>query len=500
LYACAWIPVQVARGFSNPSLLPVLTLVMLYALWRVLEGRDRYLILAGAAWVTAWQLHDQVWLLLPFVCLLFLVPRPRVRVSTCLLTLFCGALLLAPWLWYEAQHGWSNTRAMFDYVRLFLTEPGREHGVTTAPRRAAETFTILLRAFSDTLWGQAVWAGAVLASGIVLLRDARRSKRALHLVLAALTPLWVLVWPGPVYPLNIAFILPFPFLLVGYGFSRVPAGALRRMGAVAILLFGALNGYWVLTALQAVSPTRASYSTARAIVREILERTAGRPFVFEMFAAEPTEAYDAPYVYLLKRGGANLTREDEAMRVQVYDPAAHEGPDILDANHASVPGNGTVIQDIRVAVFAPPKALEEELPVKAWKLPRAKGAVTAEGEVVLTASGSDETTARGRVAVEPRAAYLFRFECRNELEGGDQRVYVQVANRAGEVMRTYPDGGGYVCPSTAEWARGSILVRTPADAARATLLLRNSGNGTVWFRGAELRRAVLEPLVGAFQE
>jgi hypothetical protein len=231
------------------------------------------------------------------------------------------------------------------------------------------------------------------------------------------------------------------------------------------------------------APTRSSYLTARQVTADILARTGGAPFVFEMFVEPQTEAFASPYIYLLKRAGAALTTQGDAMRVQVYDPATlAEGQ------------GGEIFQTIRVVTFAPPSQLGPNLLDAEWNLHK-RVVVTAENELELTAAEIDDAlSATQRLPLKANATYLLQFECRNALERGDQRVYLQTLNEPGDVVQTFPNGAGYECPKTAEWTHGSILVRTAAETKRSIIFLRLYGVGTVWFRNVRLQKTSLEQL------
>lgn len=482
LYACALVPIVVARGFSNPSLLPLLTLGQLYSLWRIVNGQDRFLILLSSLWLLSWQLHDQVWLLLPPFVLALLLFRPRFRWSTLALTFVSALVLLLPFLWYELQHDASNLRLMLAYVGGSFSNPSGQNGITNAPLRLLQTLNLLASAFSSNLWLELVWVLAIASCTILLLGHVRRDRTALFLLPVAMIPLMVLVWPGPIYALNVAIALPVPFILVGYGFAQIPTGMWQRAGLTAVSLFCLVNAFFVAGSIRAQLPGRGSYLTARQIAAAIISRTAGSPFAFEMFTDKPTEAFDTPYLYLLKRAGLAPTGSVQAMRVQVYDPAG-----MAPAN------SGVIFQNIRVLVYAPPAAIGPNLLETKWRFPKG-GMLIGDNTIELTATETVDTlSALYRLPLDANATYLLQFDCHNALSVGDQLVFMQTLNDAGAVLGTFPIGG-YKCSTAVEWQPDSVLVQTPPGTKHCIVFLRNHGLGKAWFRNVRLQKAVLNPI------
>lgn len=491
LYACAQIPVQVARAFSNPALLPFLTLLMLYALWRMMQGRDRYLLVLVGAWLIAWQLHDQVWLLMVLFAAVAIVFRLRIRISTGLLAMGLTVLLLSPFIWYEATHNAANLRAMVEYVNLALTNHSPEIGVGGAPLRVVQTLDILARGTFQDVALQVVWSVAVLASVAALVWRAKsETPGAQLLLLYACVPLLYLIWPGPIYGLNVAIVLPVPFLVVGYGIERVgrvqPRWAYAALAGIVVL--GTWNAFRIANLKRIWDLDRDSYATVRAVVEKIQQASGGEPFVFEYIVETRNEEFASPYLYLMKRGGARLTTDARAMHIRVYNPAV-----LGDA------AGGTNLHGVRVLAYNAPQPQGQNLLKPLWQ-------VRGDNKVdVRLAADTDEIALQGqagenapaaiqRLAMEPNAWYLLRFECKGASAPSEARVFVQTLNAAGDANATFPEGSGYLCPTVGEWTQGAILFQTPPQTAAARIWLRNLGLETVGFRRTELQLAVVNEI------
>lgn len=490
LFAVGLVPVVVSRAYTNPALLPCLTLVMVYALWRMVAGDDRFLLVLVGAWVIAWQLHDQVWLLLPFFAAAWIWFKIRVRGRMIALALALVLALLAPFIVYETTHDAANTRLMLDYVRSAGAERAGEVGVAGAPRRVVETLWVLARAFAVPAALRAVWSAALAASAVLLvLRFRKESSGAQVLGLYAFVPLLFALWPGPIYEVNVAIAIPLPFLLCGYGFDRLIQWQprWRQIGAVFVALLCVINLYLQFDSLRTRSLGANSYLTTRMAVAEILARTAGQPFVLEYIVQTRNEEFASPLQYLLKRYRANVTTDPLAMRVRVYNPAE------LGGN-----GEGTLIYGIRVVALSVPQPTGENLLVKPWNLPaqadRASPPESADQDSLRLDAVSQTQTAVQRVPIEQNALYLLQFECKNELRRGEQRLFVSALDTQSNTIETYPNGAGYLCPPSAEWSQGAVLFQAPERAVRARVLLQNQGEGAVWFRNIRLQRAIQMPL------
>ncbi len=490
LYACAQRPIQVARALSNPALLPFLMLVMVYALWQMIQGRERYLFVLVGAWLIAWQLHDQVWLLVIFFVAAYLFFRPRVHRRTILAALVLSGLLLSPFLYFESAHDASNIRAMLEYVRNSAINPSSEGGIGNALNRLVSTLELLSYDFSDPPALRVIWISAVLASGIALLARVRKeTPGAQFLCMLMGLPFLYLIWPGPIYALNVAIVLPIPCLIVGYG-ATLLAREQRTWQyvclGVVVTLCG-VNLVWLLQMLHTREPIGNSYATVRELTEYIRTRVGDEAFAFDYVTKRNNGDLAKPYYYMFQKGGMRLTSQGTAMHVWLYDPAGQ-----------SQKQDGLALRDVRVIVYASPVIRSNNILANNWKLQAHIGSASRdEGtqEMALhTQTVSDATNAVQRMELDANRTYLLQFECRNQLSRGEQRVYVQALDRDKNVLRIFPNGRGYICPPTNEWTSGSILLETPADTARGAIYLRNRGEGTVWFRNVTLHHAELVPL------
>lgn len=490
LFALGLVPVVVARQFTNPALLPCLTLLMVYSLRRMSRGDDRFLLVLVGAWLIAWQLHDQVWLLLPFIVVAWVWFKIRVRPRMLGFALLLVLALLAPFLYYEATHDAANLRAMLDYVRSAGSERAGAVGPSGAPVRVVATLGVLARAFAEPAVMRGVWSMAVTASGALLIvRFRRETPGAQLLLLYAVVPLLYALWPGPVYEVNLAIVIPVPFLLCGYGFEKLTHWQ-PRAKTISLTLFALLCGINLLLqfdSLRTRSLAADSYLTVRQTVAEMQRRSAGQPFLFEYIVETENEEFASPFQYLLKLARVPVTADPLAMRIRVYNPA------LLAETE-----RGTQIHGLKVVAVSPPRPLGENLLSKPWNL-RAQAGQSAQdilnGQIIMDSNASGESLmAVQRVPIEPNGLYLLQFECKNRLQLGAPRIFVSALDAKSRALETYPDGAGYACPPSAGWTPGAALFQSPPGTVRARVLLRSDGVGTAGFRNIQLHPAALDTL------
>lgn len=88
--------------------------------------------------------------------------------------------------------------------------------------------------------------------------------------------------------------------------------------------------------------------------------------------------------------------------------------------------------------------------------------------------------------IEPDRQYVLSFSHANQ-PGTDQRVYVVAVADDGTWLQTFPDGGGYLCPTSDVPQRTLMPVQFPTGTRSIILFLRVSGLGQATFRDVSLR-------------
>lgn len=89
--------------------------------------------------------------------------------------------------------------------------------------------------------------------------------------------------------------------------------------------------------------------------------------------------------------------------------------------------------------------------------------------------------------LQPGHTYALSFRYRHNLSGGAQRVYVSAHDDALNWLDTFPDGLGYDCPSSQDWAREGFAFTLPTGTTSTVVWLRATGQGTADFSDVELQ-------------
>ncbi len=511
LYACSGSAVSLARAFSNPSVLPLFSVLLVVAVALWVRGQARFLPVVVAALVASWQIHDQALLLTIWALVLAAILRPPVTRRAVAWSLVAAAALLLPFAWHEAKGEWANLRAMAAFVGHSAAQNARpELAVGTLERLTAiaqitREFLPPANALQWALVAAAILSWLAMLYAAVRQRGLPVSRRRMLWVLAAYGALpWLyLVWPGPLYASNLEIVLPVPFLLVAYGCARLVH--LDRRAALAasalVVLVCSMSAAETLSRLAQAKPTAASLGTAQRVVDYILNEASGKPILWRLDTDwEHTEAYDAPWRYLLEWRGARLATTAAAVTFVIISPAERARGERQA---------GTLVQGIRVVQLAPARALganrlrggelRTAADVREWILRGASGAVLrwdAEQQALVLDSGAavQELTALQRVDVEPDSDYLVSFEARSALQRGSQKVYVLCFDARHNFLATLPLPTGYEAARGEEWQQGTFVAHTPPGCVLASLWLRHEGAGASWFRNVQFNPTKMEIL------
>lgn len=145
-------------------------------------------------------------------------------------------------------------------------------------------------------------------------------------------------------------------------------------------------------------------------------------------------------------------------------------------------------------VANPEWALRKNGLPREWAFGAARGKVVIlDGETALQLTRQNETehvVAQQEIRLQPEQLYVFRFECRNDLLDGAQRIYILFRQPDGGLV-VFPSGAGYSCPNQTAWHSSAFVFRAPPAAVAAptaTVLLNNAGLGSAYWRRFELYR------------
>jgi hypothetical protein len=192
------------------------------------------------------------------------------------------------------------------------------------------------------------------------------------------------------------------------------------------------------------------------------------------------------FTLLAPRGasGTTLASSAESLVVHFHELMSNV-PDEIKLGLLYDAGGQNLVQN-------PTFSLDSAGKVSAWDVYDARARVSKETDssslMISSSEVNENVNAIQQILLKPNGNYVFRFECRNQLTQGTQRVFVTFLQSNGE-LRAFPDGGGYVCPKGMKWDSGKIIFRVPPiEEVKpvAIIFLRNYGIGQVYFRNPSL--------------
>jgi hypothetical protein len=515
LWSCCDIVLYYDRIAWNPTLLPFFVLLILYALKKIVNGHQRFLLLLIPLWSIAWQLHDQALFLLPFFAIVWLWFRPRIPLTTYIGALALGILSLAPFLVYELQHSFVNIRGMVQFGGSNIAEGGQQGRWATAQQRLQMTFDVLnVRMIpANTVWVYRTMQGLLfLGVGFLIFLAWRGPKRreAQLILLALLLPFCYVAWPYRFDPYYLMILFVLPLLLIGLGIE-----ALRRVNwmlaippLLVIVFTVTTTSATTFQKIAAIPDAGFSgdYHTIRRVADNIIAATGAQPFTWNLVAqSNHGTCSEMPYLYVFNWLGHPPTRLAEQGSYSIYEEAQ---------SAKAVGQEGAVIDDAKI-VYRPPLKLGKDVLTNGdfsrvqnnqavgWDMPGGGAQFASENGLpvlhLTSTEVSDRISAYQDVRIEPRKQYLVRFDYRVQLQGF-AHVYFQVSDQANSVINTFPTGAGYVLPPAMSscpyalpsdgWGAASYIVDVPANGAKGSIIVRNRGIGEAWFRDIQVREII----------
>lgn len=507
LWATGELTILFGRFLWNSQLLVPFLLLAMIAMLLVARGRPRWLLVAAPAWVIAWQLHQQVLLVLPAAAIWWAAVRPAVTRRIVLGSIGLALLVEAPFVVHEVTHQLENTRGM---LALLGGSGGGAGGQVRPPpiEQLADVAHIATRVIpSDGVLGLVLWGTVALGLGWCL-RRLRAPERAgpLAVVLLAATTVLYAAWPGPIDPHYLFVVMPVPMLLAGLGVATA-TGRSRVAGAVlgaVVLVVAAGSLATSATMLRDQSVTWETLGGHQAVVAAIVAESGGRPFAVQLDTTFVGDLYDAPYRYLLERiAGPRPGRVDLETWLISERGAGEAGP---AGARQVVPGVWIGRSDapaLGPELIADPGFASATTGGGAWGPPDPTVTVISDpagDRMRIPGPGPADRLPDGRSVAQtvpvPPGRYLISYQARSTGAAGSGRVFGQVLDSGGGVVATAPTGAGNWTRENPDWQLASFFVDVPANGARIVIFLRAMGEGVVEYRAVSLRAVTSPPVPG----
>ena len=392
-----------SRKVWAQDLLPCFVILYVWFGYRAFVQHKAWSLLGhGAALAALIQIHYSALWLMPVSFVWLIAFARRVRLAPLLVTVAIGVIAFAPFVIADGARGWPSATRLLDVVRqpattdttalhlAWIATNGLEIHSLAGPQEF-ENFRALVPWTDGISWliGVLVIAGLIVAMIDVLRAIPQRQwndRSAVGFLLTTWLLLPVLVQLSHRTPLFVHYfiiILPAPFMLLGYLFTRLPAQRwIQGLSIVLIAVIAAAQAYQVITLQQFVAsrPTPGGmgipigyYERIANVARRALQQTNDADIIINTHGSNPnTDEYPAIFDFLLNAVPHRFVDVGQAARV--YPSASH-----IQINYApdSIPFTTEAGSD-----------LIEEIPLRAGEQPgrvyRSDGYATPPCDVMAT--------------------------------------------------------------------------------------------------------------------
>lgn len=309
LYAVSPVVIAYSRSSWNPNLVPFCSILLVFFLWKyALERKKRNLFVIGLIWGVGIQFHYlfSFLMILTFVWLVIVERSARVIKSGFLV--FSGFLItFSPFIAFEIRHNFSNTRALFSFLKA-----GNETGftatgfATTIGDVSFRSFGRLLyrmpnyelwNSFADwqiILWNIVTKASLYLGVTVFIVFVGQRFFGAKTIkreqwwagLLCLLWFIFSLVLFGfyrrGIYDYYFGIFFAFPFFSLGVILSQI---AKTKTGVLVAVLFWVGLLYFNWEGRPFVYPPNKQLEQTKTIARQALSMIAEEPYNFALLTA-----------------------------------------------------------------------------------------------------------------------------------------------------------------------------------------------------------------------
>lgn len=316
LFAINPLVILYARSSWNPNLMPLVTLLMLFTLYKAVEKKSwKLYALTGVLYGIAMQLHYIEVFVGPIMALYVLIGNvyqpfdkkkfvfPFADVIKATLVTFAGFIVgWSPFLAFEARHGFNNLRAIFNFV-FHPQVTGNGVGVdtnfiTTVAGIFPRIFGRLIinipspdlyhnyLSWEIQTWLVASWVVAVICIVFIFWRLSSVSMRTKFLQYLLLT-VWISMgilffglYKKNIYDYYFEFLFPVPAILVGglLAWFWNKNMLLRISTGLLLIILLAIN----LQGIPFRYPGNRQLQQTETIARFVLDKTGGKPFNFAL--------------------------------------------------------------------------------------------------------------------------------------------------------------------------------------------------------------------------
>jgi len=348
-YAASFLASYYDRSFWNPMPVPLLSLLIVYFIYRIVRGDGKYLVFLAFVFGLIFHTHLSLLIFTPIVIYVLIVNRQKFSRKIIIWSLCVFLFMLAPLLLFELRHNFTNSRAV---IKSFSAENNSQ--TSGFNNRAYHLMNFLGRFIwippapdlfvekgmcRDLLWLRKnaypeIIGLTVLALAVFLyLHHPGKRSAAYALVMAVFSMglLAVLFYRGNFYEYYLLFLLPFLAIVLGIVVSILNRSEnLKPLAVLIVFVFLVLNLITLFTAQNsythnnkiAVTQFTKKYVSQDTFNLEALgecPRFGGWRYLFEYNVGTPVHSYMDSYFQWLYQDKTPSGQPEKVVLLSMID-------------------------------------------------------------------------------------------------------------------------------------------------------------------------------------
>ncbi|MBU1148787.1 glycosyltransferase family 39 protein [Patescibacteria group bacterium] len=333
LMSVNFLMVQYSRWTWNPHPVPFFTLLIILSLWKLIKGRDNYLILLAIASGVIIQLHGTALLVMPvFLFVFWLIFRPPIKNRVKLLiAIACFIVVVSFLLIYDLQNNLANSRGFLQVISQ------SDSSASPSLWQQIDQNYFNFRNF----WQQIIlnnrlqFVGYLLGLAVLMLVGYRNYQTVIKkeknfawnvLALWLLIPFLIFIFYKEAVPFHY-FSLIYPLVFIALAAMLVWLAKQKYFSLLTYLLIILLLGTNLYFITQFLLDSRYEGNRAHShaiIIQEqreavdyIADQSGNEPF---NFVSLPQNSYDKAYLYLLSLKNLEPSYQEEEISFVVLNP------------------------------------------------------------------------------------------------------------------------------------------------------------------------------------
>ncbi|MEP7167038.1 MAG: glycosyltransferase family 39 protein [Candidatus Woesebacteria bacterium] len=241
LYAISPVIITNVRFSWNPNIVPFFSLLLVWALWKTLQGRHSYWMLIGLCAAVLFQLHYIALILIGLAGLTWMyelvksvqqhkVTREFIQATIIAIGIFVVSLV--PLLLFDLRHDWLNTRAFLQFFHPTISSEKHFRSfsdftgigasvVSMLARVVVEFFGIVAKTLGQKLAVVGLFLYFAIKAFVHPENKARRKAISLLLFVFVVSVIFLSLYSSSVFDHYLGFLFPIVFLVLGLIFANL---------------------------------------------------------------------------------------------------------------------------------------------------------------------------------------------------------------------------------------------------------------------------------------